>query len=210
MPSTDHILGVILAGGRSQRFGGGDKTLAEIDGRPILSRVIARFRPQVGRLILSVNGDAQRFAGFDIETITDGESPESGPLSGILAAMDWAREHDPGTRLIATVSGDVPFLPPDLVQRLDATRKEGVAIAESAGRRHPTIAIWPTTVRQSIADALARGARGVDRLATDLDAVAVSFPMGDSSGMEIDPFFNVNTRDDLETARFLADKSTEG
>jgi molybdenum cofactor guanylyltransferase len=210
MPATDHILGVILAGGRSQRFGGGDKTLAEIDGEPILSRVVARFRPQVHRLILNVNGDAERFAGFGIETVPDSESAESGPLSGILAAMDWALENEPKARLIATVSGDVPFLPRDLVHRLNAARNTGVAIAESAGRRHPTIAIWPTSVRQSIADALARGARGVDRLATDLEAVAVSFPMGDSGGVEIDPFFNVNTRDDLETARFLAENSTEG
>jgi molybdenum cofactor guanylyltransferase len=210
MRSTDHILGVILAGGRSQRFGGGDKTLTEIAGEPILSRVIARFGPQVDQLILNANGDGQRFARYDIETIADSESPESGPLSGILAALDWAQQHVPKARVLATVSADVPFLPRDLVERLDAARNEGVAIAASGGRRHPTIALWPMSVRQSVADALARGARGVDRLASDLKAVAVSFPMGDSGGMEIDPFFNINTRDDLETARLLAERSKEG
>ncbi|HML28328.1 MAG TPA: NTP transferase domain-containing protein, partial [Hyphomicrobium sp.] len=103
MPSNDHILGVILAGGRSRRFGGGDKTLAEIDGQSILARVISRFRPQVGRLALSVNGDVQRFADFAIETISDCESPELGPLSGILAAMDWAKARAPDITLLATV-----------------------------------------------------------------------------------------------------------
>jgi molybdenum cofactor guanylyltransferase len=206
MPSNDHILGVILAGGRSRRFGGGDKGLADIDGRSILSRVIARFRPQVGRLILSVNGDAARFSDFDIETIVDGESPELGPLSGILAAMDWAAKHAPHATLIATISSDVPFLPEDLVSRLDAVRNGGVAIAESQGRRHPTVGLWPIELRQAVGDALVRQALSVNRLAADLNAVAVAFPMRDIDGLEIDPFFNINTRDDLAAARVLAQK----
>lgn len=206
MPSNDHILGVILAGGRSRRFGGGDKTLAEIDGRSILSRVISRFRPQVGRLALSVNGDVQRFADFGVETIPDSENPELGPLSGILAAMDWAKARAPGVTLIATVSSDVPFLPDDLVEQLDAARDGGVAIAASAGRRHPTIGLWPMHVRPKVADALFRQSLSVNRLAEDLNAVAVAFPMRNSRGQEIDPFFNVNTRDDLDTARVLAQK----
>lgn len=206
MVTSDHILGVILAGGRSRRFGGGDKTLADIDGKSILARVISRFRPQVRRLILSVNGDARRFADFGVDTITDGESPELGPLSGILAAMDWAKAHAPGVTLMATVSSDVPFLPDDLVARLDAARNGGVAIAESAGRRHPTIGLWPLKTRPDVANALARQALSVNRLAADLDAVAVTFPMRESDGDEIDPFFNVNTRDDLDAARVLAQK----
>jgi molybdenum cofactor guanylyltransferase len=210
MPSTDHILGVILAGGRSRRFGGGDKALANLDGQSMLARVIARFRPQVGLLVLNVNGDAGRFADFGIETISDRENPELGPLSGVLAAMDWAAEHARDVTLIATVSADVPFLPDDLVARLDAARNGGIAIATSSGRRHPTIGLWPTVVRRTIADALARRALSVDRLASDLNAVAVAFPMGDIDGREIDPFFNVNTRDDLAAARALAAKTIEG
>jgi molybdopterin-guanine dinucleotide biosynthesis protein A len=206
MVASDHILGVILAGGRSRRFGGGDKTLAEIEGKSILARVISRFRPQVGRLVLSINGDARRFADFGLETITDGENPELGPLSGLLAAMHWAQAHAPRITLIATASSDVPFLPDDLVARLEAARNGGVAIAESAGRRHPTVGLWPVQTRVDVANALARQQLSVNRLAADLDAVAVTFPMRDSAGDEIDPFFNINTRDDLDAARVLAQK----
>lgn len=206
MVANAHILGVILAGGRSRRFGGGDKTLAEIEGKSILARVISRFRPQVGRLVLSINGDARRFADFGVETIADGESPELGPLSGLLAAMCWAQAHAPGVTLIATVSSDIPFLPNDLVARLDAARNGGVAIAESGGRRHPTVGLWPVQTRVDVANALARQALSVNQLAADLDAVAVTFPMRDSAGDEIDPFFNINTRDDLDAARVLAQK----
>ncbi|MET0431205.1 MAG: molybdenum cofactor guanylyltransferase MobA [Hyphomicrobium sp.] len=210
MPALDHILGVILAGGRSRRFGGGDKALADLGGRSLLARVVARFAPQVGRLVLNVNGDAARFAQFGIETIPDRENAELGPLSGLLAAMDWASEAAPDVKLIATASSDVPFLPSDFVARLDAARNGGVAIAMSSDRRHPTIGLWPTNARSAIAEALARRALSVDRLAADLNAVAVAFPMRDIDGQEIDPFFNINTPDDLAAARVLAAKSIEG
>ena len=207
MAFPNHILGVILAGGQSRRFGGGDKGFADLDGRPVLSHVIERFRPQVGRLILNANGDLSRFASFGLEVVADREIPGQGPLSGILTALEWAKRHAPDCTAVATVSTDVPFLAPNLIQRLEAERGDGVAIAVSAGRRHPTIAIWPLTSREAVADALQRGALSVDALAAELNAVAVPFPMGEIDGVTIDPFFNVNRPEDLVAARALLAKS---
>ena len=207
MASPNHILGVILAGGQSRRFGGGDKGFAELDGRPVLSHVIERFRPQIGRLILNANGDLSRFASFGLEVVADREIPGQGPLSGILTALEWAKRHAPDCTAVATVSTDVPFLALNLIQRLEAERGDGVAIAVSAGRRHPTIAIWPLTSREAVADALQRGAFSVDALAAELNAVAVPFPMGEIDGVTIDPFFNVNRPEDLVAARALLAKS---
>ena len=207
MAFPNHILGVILAGGQSRRFGGGDKGFADLDGRPVLSHVIERFRPQVGRLILNANGDLSRFASFGLEVVADREIPGQGPLSGILTALEWAKRHAPDCTAVATVSTDVPFLAPNLIQRLEAERGDGVAIAVSAGRRHPTIAIWPLTSREAVADALQRGALSVDALAASLNAVAVPFPMGEIDGVTIDPFFNVNRPEDLVAARALLAKS---
>jgi molybdopterin-guanine dinucleotide biosynthesis protein A len=207
MAFPNHILGVILAGGQSRRFGGGDKGFADLDGRPVLSHVIERFRPQIGRLILNANGDLSRFASFGLEVVADREIPGQGPLSGILTALEWAKRHAPDCTAVATVSTDVPFLAPNLIQRLEAERGDGVAIAVSAGRRHPTIAIWPLTSREAVADALQRGALSVDALAAELNAVAVPFPMGEIDGVTIDPFFNVNRPEDLVAARALLAKS---
>jgi molybdenum cofactor guanylyltransferase len=207
MASPNHILGVILAGGQSRRFGGGDKGFADLYGQPVLSHVIERFRPQVGRLILNANGDLSRFASFGLEVVADGEIPGQGPLSGILAALDWAKRHAPDCTAVATAATDVPFLPPNLIQHLEAERRDGVAIAASAGRRHPTIAIWPLTAREAIADALQRGALSADALAASLNAVAVPFPMGEIDGVILDPFFNVNRPEDLVAARALLAKS---
>ncbi len=210
MPTSDQILGVILAGGRSRRFGGGDKGLADLGGQSILARVIAQFRPQVSRLILNINGDPGRFAEYGIQVVSDNENPELGPLSGLLAAMDWAVQHAPACTAIATVSADVPFLPNDVVARLDADREGGVAIAMSGDRRHPTIAIWPMNTRQTISEALNNRALSVDKLAAKLKAVAVAFPMRDIRKTKVDPFFNINTPDDLSTARALLAGPTEG
>jgi len=207
MAFPNHILGVILAGGQSRRFGGGDKGFADLDGRPVLSHVIERFRPQIGRLILNANGDLSRFATFGLEVVADREIPGQGPLSGILTALEWAKRHAPDCTAVATVSTDVPFLALNLIQRLEAERGDGVAIAVSAGRRHPTIAIWPLTSRIAVADALQRGALSVDALAAELNAVAVPFPMGEIDGVTIDPFFNVNRPEDLVAARALLAKS---
>ena len=207
MAFPNHIIGVILAGGQSRRFGGGDKGFADLDGRPVLSHVIERFRPQVGRLILNANGDLSRFATFGLEVVADREIPGQGPLSGILTALEWAKRHAPDCTAVATVSTDVPFLAPNLIQRLEAERGDRVAIAVSAGRRHPTIAIWPLTSREAVADALQRGALSVDALAAELNAVAVPFPMGEIDGVTIDPFFNVNRPEDLVAARALLAKS---
>lgn len=206
MAAKSQILGVILAGGKSRRFGGIDKGLADLGGQPILAHVIARFRPQVGRLILNVNGDVSRFSGFELPTIIDHENPELGPLSGILAALDWQMSNGPDCTAIATVSTDVPFLPVDLVARLDAARGDSIAIATSGARRHPTIALWPPTARAAIAAALKQRALSVNALTERLNAVAVPFAMRDIGGIDIDPFFNINTQDDLAIANNLLGK----
>jgi molybdopterin-guanine dinucleotide biosynthesis protein A len=206
MPSRDHILGVVLAGGRSRRFGS-EKAFGDLAGEPVIAHVIARFRPQVGRLILNANGDLTRFASFGLETIPDDESPELGPLSGLLAAFDWAAHNMAGCIAVATVSADVPFLPLDLVERLDEARGGQTALAISGERRHPTIALWPMSARPAVAGALKRRTLGVDALASDLNAIAVAFPMRDIDGRMLDPFFNVNTPDDLAAARTLITKA---
>lgn len=195
------ILGVILAGGQSRRMGGGDKGLQDLGGRPMLDHVIARFMPQVSHLILSANGDPNRFEQFKLLVVPDLDDCAHGPLAGILAAMHWAERSRPGTKAIATATSDVPFLPHDLVHRLHNASAFGPAVAVSGDRRHPSIALWPMTFRDGIAEALARGERGLNFFAVRNNAVEVSFPLSEADGQMIDPFFNINAPFDLAEAR---------
>lgn len=203
MAVAQHILGVILAGGQARRMGGGDKGFADLGGTPMLGHVIARFAPQVAHLILSANGDPGRFDGFGLTVVPDRETQSLGPLSGLAAAMAWAAEAPQPYTALATVTTDVPFLPADLVHRLDRAAGAGAAIAVSGDRRHPAIALWPLSFRAEISAALEANELSVNAFAARQAAIEVSFPFSETAGAAIDPFFNANTPDDLETARQL-------
>ena len=68
---TSNVVGVLLAGGQSRRMGGGDKGFRLLGGIPILDRVIERFRPQVGRLVINANGDPARFSSVGLPVVAD-------------------------------------------------------------------------------------------------------------------------------------------
>ena len=115
-------LGLVLAGGLARRMGGGDKPRTSIGGVTILSRVLERMKPQCTRLILNANGDPARFADTGLPVIADDVPDFAGPLAGILAGLDWAAAHAPDVAYVASVPGDCPFLPRDLVARLHQAR----------------------------------------------------------------------------------------
>ena len=132
------IIGVLLAGGLARRMGGGDKPLRLIGGRPILDRVIERLRPQVSALVLNANGDPARFAAYGLPVVADSIPDYAGPLAGILAGLDWTAENRPDCPVIISVATDAPFLPSDLVARMEeACTTEGPTLPAlpRAGRR---------------------------------------------------------------------------
>jgi molybdopterin-guanine dinucleotide biosynthesis protein A len=195
------IFGVILAGGQAVRMGGGDKCLLELGGRPILAHVVERLAPQVGALALNANGDPARFAAFGLPVLPDGIA-DAGPLAGVLAGLDWAEGR--GARAIVTAAGDTPFLPRDLVTALRAAAHaadRSLAMAMTPGAAgfdaHPTFGLWPVALREDLRAALAAGTRKVAAWAEAQDcARAIFHDRGE-------PFFNVNTPEDLARAQGL-------
>lgn len=189
--------GTILAGGRARRMGGGDKGLLAIGDRTMLDHVIERLAPQVGELALNANGDEARFAEFGLPVLADPVAGHAGPLAGVLAGLDWAAGREVAN--IVTAAADTPFLPTDLVARLmDAAVDQGVqiALASTATGLHPTFGLWPVALRDDLRAALSEGVRKVVDW-TDRHGVArAEFPVG-----EFDPFFNVNTPEDLDRAQ---------
>lgn len=186
---------VILAGGRASRMGGGDKVLLELQGKPLLGHVIERLRPQVGAIAISANGDPARFAGFGLRVLPDEMPDHPGPLAGILAGMDWAAGL--GAKVVISAAGDTPFLPPDLVRRLqDAAGPTGLAIAADgeAPDLHPTFGLWPVTLRDALRDALMSGERRIRAFAAANGAQIARF---DGSAQA---FFNINRPEDLARA----------
>jgi molybdenum cofactor guanylyltransferase len=201
------ILGVILAGGLATRMGGGDKGLKTVGGRVILDRVVQRIGPQVERLIISANGDAERLADFDLPVIPDSLPDRPGPLAGILAAMDFAAEMTPAN-LVLSVAADCPFLPKDLAPRLLALRtlhEARIVVAHSGGFAQPTIALWDISLRRDLRKAL------TDEGLRKIDLFTARYPTSHCEWMDepYDPFFNANTPDDLGLAESIAARYAE-
>ena len=199
------IAGVLLAGGLARRMGGGDKSLRLLAGTPILGHVLARVRPQVGPLLLNVNGDPRRFNEFALPMAADVIEGHAGPLAGILTGMDWAAEHAPDCAWLASFATDAPFLPGDLVARLDgAIAAEGaeMACAASNGRSHPVFALWPIAQRAALRHALVEeDIRKIDAWTARYKVATVEF-----AATPHDPFFNANRPEDFaEAERLLAE-----
>lgn len=199
------VLGVILAGGRATRMGGGDKGLRAVAGRALIEHVIARLAPQVAGMALNANGDPVRFAALGLPVIADSLPDHPGPLAGVLAGLDWAAGQ--GARAIVTVAADTPFFPGDLVARLQgAAGAAGLALAASPDeegvlRRHPTFGLWPVALREDLRLALAGGLRKIV-LWTDRHAAGLAR----FEAAPFDPFFNVNTPADIARAEIIAEK----
>ena len=195
--------GVLLAGGLARRMGGGDKPMRQIGGHTILARVIARLKPQCDGLILNANGDPARFSNFGLPVIADTVENFPGPLAGILAALDWAAANRPAVEYILSAAADCPFLPRDLVARLQRARTEEnaqLAVAASDGQSHPVIGLWSVSLREQLRHALVvEDVRKIDRWTARYKLATVEWP-----AEPLDPFFNANTVDDIAAAERLA------
>lgn len=196
---SETTIGILLAGGRASRMGGGDKSLVAIGGRPLLVHVAGRLAPQCSALILNANGEPLRFASFGLPVVVDDVPNFAGPLAGILAGLDFIAMHYPAASWAVSAATDTPFLPDDLVSRLHAARAMGdaqLACARSGGVDHPTIALWPVELRHALRHAL------VEENRRKVGAFLARFRLAhaDWDAEPFDPFFNINTPDDVRDA----------
>ncbi|MEI8276411.1 MAG: molybdenum cofactor guanylyltransferase, partial [Hyphomicrobiales bacterium] len=121
--------GLVLAGGLARRMGGGDKARIKIGKSTIIDRVLATLSGQCVDIIINANGDPARFADTGCVVVADSVPDFAGPLAGILAGLDYLAAQDNGIEWLLSVSGDCPFLPNDMVERLhEARRKMGAGV----------------------------------------------------------------------------------
>jgi molybdopterin-guanine dinucleotide biosynthesis protein A len=200
---TIETFGLVLAGGLARRMGGGDKALIRIGSETILQRALARLTPQVSGVVLNANGDPARFAAFELPVVADSVPDFAGPLAGILAGLDWVAANRPDIAWVASVPGDCPFLPRDLVARLHAARSaenKPLACAHSGDWRHPVVGLWQVALRDDLRHAITVEDLRKIEVWTARHGVALA----DWPTEPVDPFFNVNTPDDVERAMRLA------
>lgn len=206
-------LGVIMAGGRSLRYGA-PKALATVGGRSILERVRSALAEVTNDIVLVAN-DAESFAGAALPTRPD-VRPGTGVLGGILTALLWARESDRAGALV--VACDMPFVSPvllaEIVRRADAIGRAGagertagdVVAPESGGRRgiEPLCAWYGMGCIEPVARALDRGDRRVIAFFEDVRVNRIALDEIRRFGDPTVLFMNVNTPDERERAERVA------
>jgi molybdopterin-guanine dinucleotide biosynthesis protein A len=198
------ILGLILAGGLGRRMSGLNKPFSAIGGGTLIDRVIARAQKQCDALAINLYETTQEgaaaFAKLGLPLLADAAPNHAGPLAGVLAGLDHAAQN--GLTHVLSLPCDCPFLPQDLRARLFAAAREtqdGLVCAASGGRAHPVVALWPTRLRDDLRHALVEeGLRKVGQFQQRYDVAQVEWIF-----RARDPFFNINTPDDLLRAQEL-------
>jgi molybdopterin-guanine dinucleotide biosynthesis protein A len=181
------VTAIILAGGKGTRMGGVDKGLQPLRGRPMIEWVLERLVPQVSEVIINANQNIERYEKYGHRVVRDQIGGFAGPLAGLHAGLKFAKHP-----LVATVPCDSPFLPDDLVSRLEnALHEKDLAVAKTGDQPHPVFALMKRQVRESLEAFLAAGGRKIDAWYAALEVVEVSFDD------EADAFRNINTLEEL-------------
>jgi molybdopterin-guanine dinucleotide biosynthesis protein A len=185
------VIGVVIAGGRSVRFGG-EKAVAGLAGKPLLVWAAARLARSCVAVAINARPDTEaealaRAEGFTV--LHDMPGDPAGPLAGVKVALQWAQEL--GASAVAVSPCDVPLLPENVFARLIQAAGMGAAMAETSEGHQPQCAVWPVSALPKLTAALANGAHPPTWLMLEsIGAVRVRFSTPDA-------FANINTRADL-------------
>ena len=201
------IAGIILAGGQSRRMDGVDKALLPFGDRRVIDHVYARLSRQIEPVALNSNNEPILFSDLPVPVIPDDIDGFAGPLAGVLAAMEWANNQALPFTHIVTVATDTPFFPDNLVDTLrqavaDAPRGH-IGVAASGNRLHPVFGLWPVFLKSDLRRWLSneKNRRVVAWIEGHPHKIA-DFPIiTTQSGASLDPFFNINTPEDIAEAR---------
>jgi len=190
------VAGVIVAGGLSTRMGI-EKANLLVGKRTLLERAIDCIEPQVAALAINANGDQKRFERCGLPVVSDIIGSIRTPLAGLHASLNWAREAD--YEAVLTVPSDCPFLPRDLLEKLQSAGA-AAAIAASGGERHYLTGLWAQSLLENLQEAIVGcGVVRVKDWAARCGATAVNWDV-----LPFDPFMNVNTREELAEANRIA------
>jgi molybdenum cofactor guanylyltransferase len=173
MTRETKITGLVLAGGMGRRMDSRDKGLVEFRDKPMVAHAIDRLRPQVASLIINANRNVETYAALGFPVVSDEVSGFAGPLAGLHSGMRTCE-----TAFIATVPCDSPFLPLDLIARLQAAlqlQDADIAVASTGGQLQPVFALYKTSLVTSLEKFLGEGGRKIDKWYEQHKTVAVDF-----------------------------------
>ena len=193
----NNILGVVLAGGKSQRFGE-DKSQVKLGGKLlidyILSEVIEEFKE-----ILVVSNSSIDFRKSEKISVIEDIKKNLGPLGGVLTAMKWVKDNNKDYKWISTFPADTPFFKHSILQKFlqDIQPEESkLFFIKSNNTRHNIFGLWSIDLMDKLEEDLNKGERKVEVWANSIGVKTINIEFQNE-----DPFFNINTKEDLEKAK---------
>jgi len=200
--SEHNILGAILAGGQSKRMGK-DKLFLELNNKKLIEYTIDKVKKYLKKVIIITNQDNEFFSKNNLITVKDCIEGQLGPLVGILTAMKWAKENLSNCSWIATFPCDTPFFPDSVIKSFirESKKKESLILcASSHGRKHNIFGLWSLDLYDKLEDDLInKKVRKVQDWTEKNKIKNLEFKFKD-----YDPFFNINSEEDLEFAKKLS------
>jgi molybdopterin-guanine dinucleotide biosynthesis protein A len=202
-----NILGAVLAGGKSKRMKE-DKLFLNLNSKTLIEHTINKVKKHFKQLIIITNNKNEFFAKNNLITVKDCIEGQLGPLVGILTAMKWAKENSPKCSWIASFPCDTPFFPESIISKFieESKKKESLILcASSHGRQHNIFGLWSLELHDKLYNDLVNNKiRKVQDWTKENNIKNLEFEFKD-----YDPFFNINTSEDLEFAKKLSLKINE-
>ncbi len=194
----DHnkILGVVLAGGKSQRFGE-DKSQVKLHGKILIDYILSEIIDQFEEILIVTNNEI-KFKFSKKISITKDLIEGVGPLGGILTAMKWIKKNNKNYKWISTFPSDTPFFTKNELQifykKIDI-QKSKLFFIKNKQTRHNIFGLWSMDLMEKLDNDLKKGERKVEVWADTAGVEIINFEYEKK-----DPFFNINTKEDLEKA----------
>jgi len=192
--SENNILGVVLAGGKSKRFGE-DKSEVKLGDKTLLEHTLDKIKSKFNTIIIVSNNKIIK----NYITIKDCIEGQLGPLVGALSAMKWIKKNNYSYNWIITFPCDTPFFNISIIDKFIKVSKLNDSLlyfAKSAEKRHNIFGLWSVKLIETLEkDIIENNHRKVEKWANKIGVKTVNIPYDN-----IDPFFNINTKDDLAEA----------
>ena len=199
----NNILGIILAGGKSSRFGE-DKSIAKLGDKTLLDHTINKIESEFTETLVISNNKEFNFKNNKIHIIEDCIEGQLGPLVGILTAMKWVRKNNKNYKWIASFPCDTPFFDIKFISELKIKIKETskkLIFLNSDKKRHNIFGLWSVDLVETLEEDIRNGFRKVEIWADKIGYENINI-----NTKEFDMFLNINTKDDLKKAKKNIDK----
>ena len=196
----NNILAVVLAGGKSKRFGK-DKSQVKLGNKILIDYVLTEIIDFYNDILIVTNEPIKFLNSNKISIINDFKKG-LGPLGGVLSAMKWVKDNKKNYKWISTFPIDTPFFKKEHLSKfykeinLD---ESNLFFMKSKNTRHNIFGLWSVELFEKLELALDRGDRKVELWANEIGVKTIDFEDENNK----DPFFNINTEEDLETAKKL-------